>query len=53
MASGLGALAEVSERTRFGLVYQSEIEPEFDGDTSVDPIGLQVATDTKITLAID
>ncbi|MBW2408753.1 MAG: outer membrane protein transport protein [Deltaproteobacteria bacterium] len=48
---GLGALVEVSERTRFGLVYQSEIEPEFDGDVSVDPIGLQVATDTKITLA--
>jgi len=48
---GLGALAEVSERTRFGLVYQSEIEPEFDGDVNVDPIGIQVATDTKITLA--
>jgi len=48
---GLGALAEVSERTRFGLVYQSEIEPEFDGDVSVDPIGIQVSTDTKITLA--
>jgi long-chain fatty acid transport protein len=48
---GLGALAEISERTRFGLVYQSEIEPEFDGDVSVDPIGIQVSTDTKITLA--
>jgi len=48
---GLGALFEVNERTRFGLVYQSEIEPEFDGDVSVDPIGLQVAVDTKITLA--
>ncbi len=48
---GLGALVEVSERTRFGLVYQSEIEPEFDGDVSVDPPGIQVATDTKITLA--
>ena len=48
---GLGALAEVSERTRFGLVYQSEIEPEFDGDVSIDPLGLQVAVDTEITLA--
>ena len=48
---GLGALAEVSERTRFGLTYQSEIEPEFDGDVSIDPIGLQVAVDTDITLA--
>jgi long-chain fatty acid transport protein len=48
---GLGALFEVSERTRFGLVYQSEIEPEFDGDLSIDPPGIEVGTDTKITLA--
>jgi long-chain fatty acid transport protein len=48
---GLGALFELSERTRFGLVYQSEIEPEFSGDVSIDPIGIKVATDTKITLA--
>ena len=48
---GLGALFEVSERTRFGLVYQSEIEPEFDGDVNIDPPGIEVATDTKITLA--
>ena len=31
----LGALFEVSEWTRFGLVYQSEIEPDFDGDVKV------------------
>jgi long-chain fatty acid transport protein len=48
---GLGALFEVSERTRFGVVYQSEIEPEFDGDVSLSPPGLEVSTDTKITLA--
>ena len=48
---GLGALFEVSEQTRFGVVYQSEIEPEFDGDVKVDPIGISVATDTEITLA--
>lgn len=48
---GLGALFEVSERTRFGLVYQSEIEPEFDGDVSIDPPGISVSTDTTITLA--
>ena len=29
---GLGALIELSERTRFGISYQSEIEPEFSGD---------------------
>ena len=48
---GLGALIEMSGRTRLGVVYQSEIEPEFDGDVSVDPIGISVATDTEITLA--
>ncbi|MGD9185012.1 MAG: outer membrane protein transport protein [Desulfobacterales bacterium] len=48
---GLGALFELSERTRFGVVYQSEIEPEFDGDVKVSPPGLAVSTDTKITLA--
>jgi long-chain fatty acid transport protein len=47
----LGALFEVSERTRFGVTYQSEIEPEFDGDIEIDPIGIDVATDTEITLA--
>ena len=48
---GLGALFEPNERTRFGLVYQSEIEPEFDGDVDLSPPGLSVATDTTITLA--
>jgi len=48
---GLGALFELSERTRFGVVYQSEIEPEFDGDVKLSPPGLETGTDTKITLA--
>jgi long-chain fatty acid transport protein len=48
---GLCALFELSERTRFGVVYQSEIEPEFDGDVKLSPPGLEVSTDTKITLA--
>jgi len=48
---GLGALFEVSERTRFGVVYQSEIEPEFDGDVKVSGPGIEAGTDTKITLA--
>jgi long-chain fatty acid transport protein len=48
---GLGALFEVSERTRFGVVYQSEIKPEFDGDVDLDPIGIDFASDTEITLA--
>jgi len=48
---GLCALFELSERTRFGVVYQSEIEPEFDGDVKLSPPGLEVSTDTKVTLA--
>jgi len=48
---GLGALVELSEHTRFGVVYQSEIEPEFDGDVKFSQTGLEASTDTKITLA--
>jgi long-chain fatty acid transport protein len=48
---GLGALVELSEHTRFGVVYQSEIEPEFDGDVKFSQSGLKAGTDTKITLA--
>lgn len=46
----LGAMYELSERTRFGLSYQSEIEPKFDGDLKTNPAGLQVSTDTKLPL---
>ena len=50
---GLGALFEVSERTRFGMVYQSEIEPEFSGDVkfSGGAVSADAGTDTEITLA--
>jgi len=48
---GLGALVEISERTRFGVVYQSEIQPEFEGDVEIDPVGIDASTDTEITLA--
>jgi long-chain fatty acid transport protein len=48
---GLGALVEVSERTRFGVVYQSEIQPEFEGDVEIDPVGIDASIDTEITLA--
>jgi long-chain fatty acid transport protein len=47
----VGALYELSERTRFGIIYQSEIELEFDGDLKVDPVGLDISTDTKLPLA--
>ena len=50
---GLGGLIELSERTRFGIVYQSEIEPNFEGDTKISEPGpgFEARTDTKITLA--
>ena len=50
---GLGALIELSERTRFGISYQSEIEPEFSGDVkfSGGAGSADAGTDTEITLA--
>jgi len=50
---GLGALFEVSDRTRFGIVYQSEIEPEFSGDVkfSGGAVNADAGVDTKIPLA--
>jgi long-chain fatty acid transport protein len=49
----VGAMVELSERTRLGLIYQSEIEPEFSGDVkfSSGAINADAGTDTKITLA--
>ena len=50
---GLGALIELSERTRFGISYQSEIEPEFSGDVkfSGGAGSVDAGTDTELTLA--
>lgn len=36
---GLSALYELSDRTRFGLAYQSDIEPSRDADTSYKNLG--------------
>lgn len=47
----VGALFELGEKTRLGIIYQSEIEPEFSGDVKIKPLGLEAGTDTKITLA--
>ncbi len=45
-----GALFELTERTRFGVLYQSKIDLEFSGDVEINPIGAQVATETTFTL---
>jgi len=49
----IGAMVELSERTRLGIVYQSEIEPEFSGDIKLSggAVNADAGTDTKITLA--
>jgi long-chain fatty acid transport protein len=45
----LGAMYELSDRTRFGLFYQSELEPQYDGDIKTNPANLQTSTDTTLT----
>jgi long-chain fatty acid transport protein len=49
----VGALIELGDTTRLGILYQSEIEPEFDGDLefSNGAVSADAGTDTKITLA--
>jgi long-chain fatty acid transport protein len=46
-----GLLLEPTERTRFGLTYQSKVEPKLGGDVEIQPIGAQAAIDLKIPLA--
>jgi long-chain fatty acid transport protein len=43
------ALAEMSDRTRIGLVYVSEMTPSFEGDVNITPPGLQAGIDATIT----
>jgi len=46
----LGAMFELSDHTRLGVVYWSEANFNFEGDVSQQPIGLQGAADTALTL---
>ena len=45
----LAAMFELSDQTRLGVIYWSKIEPEFGGDVSLKPSGIQIGTDTKLT----
>jgi long-chain fatty acid transport protein len=57
----LGAMYELSDRTRFGLAYQSELKPKFDGDFKLqvndanvgelDDISRNISTNTELVLA--
>ena len=46
----LGAMVELSEQTRLGLIYWSETEPDFSGDVKLTPPGLQVGIETSLPL---
>jgi long-chain fatty acid transport protein len=47
-----GVLIEPSERLRFGVVYRSEIEPEFSGDLDISPLPIPtLASDLELPLA--
>ena len=48
----VGAMFELGEKTRLGIIYQSEIEPEFSGDVkfSGGAVSADAGTDTTITL---
>jgi long-chain fatty acid transport protein len=35
----LGSLIQFSPHTRFGIGYQSKVEPEFSGDVKISPPG--------------
>ena len=47
----LGAMYEPSERTRFGLFYQSELKPQYDGDLKTNPANLEVNTNLELNFA--
>jgi long-chain fatty acid transport protein len=46
----LGAMYELTDRTRFGFTYQSEVKPKFDGDLKTRPLGLDVETDAELPM---
>lgn len=47
----LGAMYELDHRTRFGVHYQSELQPQYDGDLEVIPANLAVSTETELDMA--
>jgi long-chain fatty acid transport protein len=55
----LGAMYELTERTRFGINYQSELNPDYDGDLKIKiPAGpvtpgesLEVSSNTELDMA--
>ncbi|MEM7021990.1 MAG: outer membrane protein transport protein [Pseudomonadota bacterium] len=46
-----GILVEPTQQTRFGITYQSKVEPKLGGDVDIQPAGAQAAIDLKLPLA--
>ncbi len=44
----LGALIQLSERARLGIMYRSELDVDFSGDVKINPVGIQTGIDTTI-----
>lgn len=51
VAFTLGAMYELTDRSRIGIHYQSKIQAEWDGDIKVQPADLQVNSDTELDMA--
>lgn len=47
----LGVLYELSESTRIGINYQSELDPDFSGDLTLENINRSISTNTELTMA--
>ena len=47
----LGAIYEISDSTRVGLNYQSELDIDFDGKLKVNVVGVRVDSNTELTMA--
>lgn len=47
----LSTLIELSERTRLGVLYLSEMEMDLGGDLKIRPLGISIGTDTTIPFA--
>ncbi len=46
----LGVMYELSDQTRLGALYWSQIDLSFSGDLEIDPIGAQVGVDTDLPM---
>ncbi len=47
----MGTLFRLGDRARLGIIYRSEIEPDFSGDVKINPVGIQAGIDTTIAFA--